>query len=169
MTRENRLIDIHHHIVPPAYAKAFGERFVVRNPANAAQVLRWTPAASIEAMDRCGVGVSITSISTAESWLDDAELACRLSRDSNEFAAKMVQDYPGRFGCLATLPMPGIDAALEEIAYAFDALGADGVALMSNYGNVWPGDLKFAPIFDELNRRAARVYIHPICRPLALS
>ena len=101
--------------------------------------------------------------------MDDADLACRLSRDSNEFAAKMVQDYPGRFGCLARSPMPGIDAALEEIAYAFDALRADGVALMSNYGNVWPGDLQFVPIFDELNRRAARVYIHPICRPLVLN
>jgi 6-methylsalicylate decarboxylase len=162
MTGEHRLIDIHHHIVPPAYAKAFGERFVARNAANAGQVLRWSPAASIEAMDSSGVGAAITSISTAEFWFGDPDLARRMSRDSNEFAARMAQDYPGRFGLLATVPMPEIDATLKEIEYACDKLSADGVALMSNYGQIWPGDPTFAPVFAELNRRKARVYIHPI-------
>ena len=51
---------------------------------------------------------------------------------------------------------------MEEIRYAFDTLHADGVGLMSNYGRMWPGDPKFAPVFDELNRRNAIVYVHPI-------
>jgi 6-methylsalicylate decarboxylase len=160
-TRKN-LIDVHHHIMPPAYVEAFAPRFFARNAANAAQATGWTPAGSIEVMDRNGVAVAITSISTAEFWFGNPELARRLSRDANELAAKMNQDYPRRFGFFATLPMPDIEPTLAEIAYAYDTLKADGVALMSNYGRVWPGDPIFAPIFDELNRRKARVFIHPI-------
>jgi predicted TIM-barrel fold metal-dependent hydrolase len=157
-----QLIDVHHHIMPPAYAEVVGPRFQARNEANAAQVMRWTPASSIEAMDRTGIAVSITSISTPGVWFGDVAQARRLSRACNEFAAGMERDFPGRFGFFATVPMPDVDATLEEIRHAFDTLHADGVGLMSNYGRVWPGDPRFAPVFDELNRRKAIVYVHPI-------
>src|SRR3954465_1804931 len=156
------LIDVHHHIMPPAYAAVVGPGMTARNPHNAAQVMRWTPASSIEAMDRTGIAVSITSISTPGVWFGDVAQARRLSRACNEFAAGMERDYPGRFGFFAIVPMPDVDTTLEEIRYAFDTLHADGVGLMSNYGRVWPGDPKFAPVFDELNRRKAIVYVHPI-------
>src|SRR3954471_21932901 len=144
-----QLIDVHHHIMPPAYAEVVGPRFQSRNEANAAQVMRWTPAESIEVMDRSGIAVSITSISTPGVWFDDVAQATRLSRACNEFAARMEQDFPGRFGFFATVPMPDVDACLEEIRYSFDTLHADGVGIMSNYGRVWPGDPRFAPVFDE--------------------
>ena len=156
------LIDVHHHIMPPAYAAVVGPGFQARNPHNAAQVLRWTPAGSIEAMDRTGIATSITSISTPGVWFGDVAEAKRLSRACNEFAAGMERDFSGRFGFLATVPMPDIDATLDEVSYAFDTLHADGVALMSNYGRVWPGDPRFATVFEELNRRKAVVYVHPI-------
>ena len=156
------LIDVHHHIMPPIYAEVVGPRFKARNEHNAVQVLNWTPARSIEAMDRHGIAVSITSISTPGVWFGDIAQAKRLARSCNEFAAQMERDHPGRFGTFAIVPMPDIDATLEEIRYAFDTLHADGICLMSNYGRVWPGDPKFAPVFDELNRRKAVVYVHPI-------
>ena len=148
--------------MPPAYADVVGHGFRARNPANAAQVLKWTPAGSVEAMDRAGIAAAITSISTPGVWLGDVALAKRLSRACNEFAARMEQDHPGRFGFFATVPMPDIDGTLDEIRYAFDTLHADGIGLMSNYGRVWPGDPQFAPVLDELNRRKAVVYVHPI-------
>ena len=92
------LIDVHHHIMPPAYAEVVGPRFRARNEVNAAQVMRWTPAGSIEAMDRSGIAVSITSISTPGVWFGDVAQAKRLSRACNEFAAGMERDFPGRFG-----------------------------------------------------------------------
>ncbi len=156
------LIDVHHHIIPPSYAGVVGADLSSRNPANAVQVLRWTPAASIEAMDRAGIAVAITSISTPGVWFGDVARARRLARECNEFAAGMERDHPGRFGFFATLPMPDIDGTLAEVRYAFETLGACGVGLMSNYGRVWPGDPSFAPVFDELNRRKAIVYVHPI-------
>ena len=80
-------------------------------------------------MDRHGIAAAILSISTAEFWFDDAELCRRLVRDCNEFAAKMVQDYSGRFGFFATVPMPDVDTTLAEVLYACDTLGADGIGL----------------------------------------
>lgn len=156
------MIDIHHHIAPPFYNALMGERFLSRNPANARWVLEWTPARSIEAMDAHGIAAAVTSISTPGVWTGDVALAERLARQCNEYAARMTHDHPGRFGFFATLPMPDVDATLAEIAHACDVLGADGVGLMSNYGRLWPGDPSFAPVLDELDRRNALVYVHPI-------
>jgi predicted TIM-barrel fold metal-dependent hydrolase len=74
----------------------------------------------------------------------------------------MVQDHPGRYGLFATLPMLDIDASLREIEYAFDTLKADGIGLQTNYGDKWPGDASYRAVFDELHRRKALVYFHPL-------
>lgn len=79
----------------------------------------------------------------------------------NEYGARMVTDHKGRFGLFAVLPLPDIDASLKEIEYAFDPLKADGVGLLTSYGDVWLGEKRLQPVFEELNRRRAIVYTHP--------
>lgn len=155
-------IDIHHHIAPPIYKDAMDRWIREHNPRNVDDFFAWTPERSIETMDQHGVAAAVTTISTPGVWFGNVAQARKLARECNEFAAKMIQDTPGRFGFLAVLPMPDIDGTLEEIRYAYDILGADGVGLMSNFGRVWPGDPSFAPVFDDLNRRRAVVYVHPV-------
>jgi len=155
-------IDTHHHIFPAQYlatAKTMGKLTEVVS--SRPSLVDWTPAQSLEAMDRHGVQTAITSISTPGVWWRDAAAARTLARACNEFAAEMVRDHPGRYGFFASLPLPDVDASLAELAYAFDVLGANGIVLMTNWGDRWPGDPDFAPVFAELHRRQATVFFHP--------
>ena len=124
-------------------------------------VLTWTPASSIEAMDRTGVGTAIVSISTPGIWFGDVQSARSLARECNEYAADMARDYPRRFGSFASVALPDTEGSLKEIEYAFDQLKADGICVLSSYGDKWLGDPSFMPIFEELDRRKAIVYCHP--------
>ena len=145
-------IDVHHHMVPPLL-----DVWTARH---------WSPEVSLEAMDKYGTETAILSATGlppafADLFYDGSDRARGLVRKVNEYGAKVVSDRPRRFGFFAALPLPGTDATLKEIEYAFDTLKADGVAVFSNTGSKWLGDPAFFPIFQELNRRKAVVFIHP--------
>jgi predicted TIM-barrel fold metal-dependent hydrolase len=150
------VIDVHHHISPPAYKAELIARGINEPP-----LLRWTVEKSLEDMDKAGVRTSITSIATPGVWFGDANAARRLARKCNEFAANLLRDHPGRFGIFASLPLPDVEGSLNEIEYALDTLKADGVGLMTSFGDKWLGDPAFDPVMEELNRRKAVVYTHP--------
>ena len=96
-------------------------------------------------------------------WFDaGADKAHDMARLCCDFAAEMVRDHPGRYGLFAPLSMLDIDATLKEIEYAFDTLNADGINLQTNYGDKWLGDPAYKPVLEELNRRKAVVFVHPL-------
>jgi predicted TIM-barrel fold metal-dependent hydrolase len=151
-----RRIDVHHHFASPELIKLMAEKKM-------SGWQTWTPyspAKAIEDMDKGGVQASMISITTPGIWFGSADETRRLARELNEYGAKMVSDYPGRFGLFAVLPFPNVKDCLKEIEYAFDTLKADGVGLMSSYGDKWHGDAAFADVFRELNRRKTIVYTH---------
>ena len=157
-------IDVHHHFFPPEYlarltqwAKATGVGAAVQK----AQV-DWTVQRAVEEMDHTELATAILSTSTPGVWFGDVAEARRLARVCNEFAARMSQDHPGRFGSFASVPMPDVEGTLAEIAYAFDVLKADGIGMPTSFDGAWPGDPKFTRVFEELNRRKAVVYFHPL-------
>ncbi|HVO13925.1 MAG TPA: amidohydrolase family protein [Alphaproteobacteria bacterium] len=157
-------IDVHHHILPPEYVALVGDARI--GPLIlAGKTPTWSAELSIEAMERNGIATAITSISAPGLWFGDAQSTRNLCRHCNEFAATIRRDHPGRFGMFASLPLPDVEASLKEIDYAFEALGAEGIGLLTSYGNQYPGDPAFAPVFDELNRRKAVVYFHPTQAP----
>ena len=156
-------IDVHHHIIPPRYIQEMGLTWVNRHnePLRLHQPLHWTPAISVEEMDKNDVATAITSISDPGVWNGNVEKSRAMMRYCNEYGADLVRDYKGRFGTFAMLTLPDVDGCLREIEYALDTLKADGFVLMTSYDNKWPGDAAFAPVLDELNRRKAVVYVHP--------
>src|SRR5262245_42014829 len=145
-----RRIDVHHHFAPPAWVTEVKGRPLLQ-AANTA----WTPEKSIDDMDRGDVAAAMVSVTNPGLWFGDAAVTKRLARACNEYGAKLVQDYPSRFGLLAAMPLPDVDATLEEIAYAYDTLHADGIALFTSYGDKWLGHASFQPVMAELNRRKA--------------
>jgi 6-methylsalicylate decarboxylase len=160
VTSNPRRIDVHHHMLPPEYASLTRDR-ILEITSGDATVLKWTPDVTLEQMEQFGVASAILSLPVPGAWFGGKENSRKLARISNEYGARLAKDYPGRFGAFAALPLPDVDGSLREIEYAFDALGADGVYLQTSYDDKWPGDAAFAPVFDELNRRKAIVFVHP--------
>ena len=148
-------IDVHSHVAPPSLVRAVGAQRL------GGGLAAWTPDKSLGDMDGAGVSTSMISIAPAGNPFGDPATAVGLTHECNEFIARLVADHPGRFGLFASLPLPNIEASLAEIAYAFDTLKADGIALFTSYGSKWLGDPAFNPVFEELNRRRAVVYTHP--------
>jgi predicted TIM-barrel fold metal-dependent hydrolase len=112
-------------------------------------------------MDRGGVAAAVVSITNPGLWFGDAAVTRRLARACNEYGAKLVQDHPARFGLFAAMPLPHVDDTLKEIEYACDTLKADGIALLTSYGDTWLGNPAYRAVMEELNRRKAVVHVHP--------
>src|SRR5712671_1249043 len=151
-----RRIDMHHHFAPPAWLAEVRGRPLLQ-PANT----RWTPEQSIVDMDRGGVAAAVVSITNPGIWFGDAGQTRRLARACNDYGASLVQKHPARFGFFAAMPLPDVDATLKEIEYAYDTLKADGVGLLTSYGDAWLGNRAYRPVMEELNRRKAIVAVHP--------
>jgi predicted TIM-barrel fold metal-dependent hydrolase len=153
-------IDVHGHFVTPTYERALADAGVSA-PDGLPRLPAWSAAAALELMDRIGIAASLLGISSPGIHFGDGAAATRLARVLNEEIAAIVREQPARFGLLACLPLPEVDAALEEVAYAYDELGADGVALLTNVNGTYLGDPSYEPLMAELDRRGAVVVLHP--------
>ncbi|WP_332874878.1 hypothetical protein [Hymenobacter psoromatis] len=89
----------------------------------------WNPAAALALMDQLGSETAMLSSSSPGVHFGDDHAARPLAQRVNEPGRELVQAHPGRFGLLASLPLPDLDGALAELRYAFDVLKADGVVL----------------------------------------
>jgi len=155
----SRRIDVHAHFLPESYRAAVlaaGHH----EPDGFPSLPTWSAAEHLEVMDRLDIATSMLSISSP-----GVHFAPDLARAVNEEGRRVVVDHPGRFGLLASLPLPDVDAAVAEIAYCCDRLDADGFALLTNVGGTYLGDPTWDPVFAELNRRRARVFLHPTSPP----
>lgn len=153
-----RRIDFHHHFQTPDVinlAKSRGIKF--ENP--------WTVSRDLEDMDKNGTATALLSAMGQPLSLNfgDVELVRKAIRMSNEHAAKLRADHPGRFGSFASLPLwfPDNDGCLREVEYALDTLKADGFVMYTSYGERYVGDAYWMPLYEELNRRRAIVFVHP--------
>jgi predicted TIM-barrel fold metal-dependent hydrolase len=151
-------IDVHHHLFPPPFVAALREHehYLAHGVART-----WTPRTSLDDMDAAGIAMAFTSITAPGLALVSRERLFAVNRECNHYGARMVAHHPDRFGLFAGLPLPNIDESLRETEYALDSLHADGIGLLTSYGDRWLGDAAFAPVLDELNRRGAVVYVHP--------
>ena len=160
-------IDVHQHLLPPAdvaWLRAHGIA-----DAGGRELPSWSAAEALAVMERHDVATAILSVSYPGVSLPDrheAVAAVRArARAVNEATARVVQAHPGRFGFFATVPLPDVDGALVEAAYALDVLGAAGVIVLANVRGAYAGAPEHDVLFAELAHRRAVVFVHPAALP----
>ena len=137
-------IDVHHHFNPT----------LKDNEGNP-----WSVQMALDELDQHGVSAAIASLGPVND--SSSHQRPRRVRDWNEWGTRTCLDHPGRFGLFASIPVPNIDLAVAEIAYAYEVLHADGIGLSTNEGDIWLSDERNWPVFAELNHRKAVVFVHP--------
>ena len=145
-----RVRDVHAHYYPPAL-KALGEP----TPMNS-----WSLDQHIESMEAAGVARSVLSLPPPEWWRRETEVA-RWPVSPTNTQRNCAPTIQVDSASLRDIQPDDVDGALKEIEYGLDVLKGHGVGLFTSYGNRWLGDPQFDPVFAELERRKAVVYVHP--------
>jgi predicted TIM-barrel fold metal-dependent hydrolase len=161
----HKRIDVHQHFLPGRYLEWLASKGIGEGSGRKGGFPPWSPEMALELMDRQGIEKSIVSISTPgvslsadPSTFSDARKASRMVNEEGE---KLVTAHPDRFGFFATLPLPDAEGSVAEACHALDHLGASGVIVMANNHGIYAGDPADEPLFQELNRRKALLFIHP--------
>jgi 6-methylsalicylate decarboxylase len=151
-------IDVHHHALPAALRAALDRRSLT---SGGWPLPAWSPELSLAAMEKQGIARAVLSISAPGVHFGDSADAVELAQAVNDELAEVAAQYPGRLGFFATLPLPDVDGALAEAVRALDELGADGIGVLANSHGQYISDPGVRPLLDELDRRAATVFVHP--------
>jgi aminocarboxymuconate-semialdehyde decarboxylase len=174
-----RIIDVHWHHVPQAFADAvvsgrvpIAGRVVKRDDGSALIELDngfkqplppflTNPATIVADLDAAGVDVAAASIAPPLSHLDtDPELALGVSRAINDAYAEVAEQHPERIVPLANLPLQNMDLALQELKRVVEDYGFRGVQVGSNIDGKNLGDESLFRFWEEVRDRDLFVFSH---------
>jgi 6-methylsalicylate decarboxylase len=126
--------------------------------------------ARLRLMDRAGIDIQVLSAAPQLPYSADVDGAVAAARYVNDEYAALVSAHPDRFRAYAATPMPHIDAAITEMSRAIDELGMVGLTMNTSILDRAITDPEIEPVFAELDRRGAILYLHPAgnaaCSPL---
>ncbi|KAI5460226.1 hypothetical protein BGZ63DRAFT_426166 [Mariannaea sp. PMI_226] len=161
-------VDVHAHYVPDFYAQALKDAGHVPGPDGMPAIPAWTPENHLSWMQNQSIDMAYLSISSPGVYLNVPSTAATkkavdLARKVNIYGSKLKAKYPNKFGFFASLPLPDVPAALDEIKYCFTKLNPkpDGVVLMSNFYGMYFGDPELDPVYKALNDLNVTIFEHP--------
>jgi predicted TIM-barrel fold metal-dependent hydrolase len=165
-------IDVHAHYWTNEYLDQLVD--LGRADAGQARGLGAGGGAQLEArlrlMDRAGVEMQVLSASPQLPYGGERDKAAKVARFVNDQYSELIESHPDRFRAFAALPMPHIEESLVEMGRALDELRMAGVVMNTSVLGRALVEPDFAPIFAELDRRGAVLYLHPAgnsaCSPL---
>jgi predicted TIM-barrel fold metal-dependent hydrolase/quinol monooxygenase YgiN len=147
------MTDVHSHIITDEYVSSLeseGRKMDEGFPLpkyNIENHLKW--------MDQSGVETSVLTLAAPQP------LSAKVVRHTNEAAARIKQEHPGRFLFCAALPLPDVRMSVREAIYALDTLKADGIKLATNANGQYLGAPELDTLFSVLNERRAIIILHP--------
>ena len=158
-------IDVHAHLLATEYLDLLDRFGGIEQVGRTIRSMGWHDLAEDlairrEAMSRAQVDVQVLSISSNAPYFREQHKAVAATRFANDLYASVVRDGGGTFAAFATLPLPHLDAAIAEAGRALDELGMLGVTMNTSVFGVPLADDSFAPLFSELDRRGAVVFVH---------
>lgn len=152
-------VDVHHHVLPEFYVAVQRAHGITGSAYRGFP--EWSARKSLDLMAAHDIRTAILSFTSPGIWFGDVAETRGLARRCNDFLAELADRHPGRFGGFATLPLPDVDAAIAEAGRALDELGLDGVTLLTSVDDRYVGHPDFEPLYEELDRRRAVVFVHP--------
>ncbi len=147
------VIDVHSHLITPEFVSALESEGRLMD--EGFPIPKYDVEGHLKWMDEAGVETSVLTLAAPQPS------SAAVVRKTNEEAARIKQVYPSRFLFCAALPLPDVDAAIREVKYALDTLGADGIKLATNVNGQYLGVPKLDTLFAVLNERHAVVILHP--------
>ena len=152
-TMAQGVVDVHSHIITPEFVSALESEGRLMD--EGFPLPKYDVENHIRWMDEAGVQTSVLTLAAPQP--SSAEVV----RQTNETAARIRREHPGRFLFCAALPLPNVDAAIREAVYALDTLKADGIKLATNVGGQYLGAPELDTLFSILNERRAVIILHP--------
>lgn len=161
-----QVADIHSHIITPEYLQILAKHNALNE--ETFPLPKWDIKTQLQFMEMSNIKYSIITMPAPQPYYGDREECKKIIREINIASSKIKKQYPNKFKFLASLPLPDVEAAIEEAKYAIDVLGADGIKLSTNSRGQYVGDEELDSLMEVLNDRNAVVFIHP-SRPAAFS
>lgn len=147
------VIDVHAHLLSTEFIEALKSEGRLMD--EGFPLPKYDVENHLKWMDEAGVETSVLTLAAPQPILAD------LVRQTNEAAARIKKEHPGRFLFCAALPLPDVQAAIREAIYALDTLKADGIKLATNVNGQYLGSPELDTLFSVLNERKAVIILHP--------
>ena len=147
------VIDVHSHIITPEFVSALEKESRLLD--EGFPLPKWEAEAQLKWMNEAGIQTSVLTLAAPNPT------SAAVIRETNEAAARLKREHPDRFRFCAALPLPDVEAAIEEARYALDMLGADGIKLATNVQGLYLGAPELDTLFSFLNERKTVVILHP--------
>ena len=147
------VIDVHAHLLPKEFVEALKSEGRLMD--EGFPLPKYDVENHLKWMDEAGVETSVLTLAAPQPTSAD------VVRQTNEAAARIRREHPGRFLFCAALPLPDVSRAIEEVKYALDTLKADGIKLATNVNGQYLGAPELDTLFSVLNERKAVVILHP--------
>jgi len=159
-------VDVHAHYLSTEYLDLLDRLGGIESGTHLGRPVTWPSLkedleARFRVMREADVALQILSVSGLMPFFEEKQKAVTAAHYANDMYAELMRAYPTQFSAFAALPLPHVDAALEEMARALDELTMPGITLTTSVMGRSLGERFFDPIYAELDRRRAVLFIHP--------